>query len=633
MGKSIWVIDDDANICKFLSESLKLKGYRVEVFDRAETALEQINDGGCDLALVDIMLPGISGIDFCRQVRSLPAQINLPILLMTAFSQEAENVLQEKTGLGIIDCLFKPFTLPRLHQQISEVLGEKTPVKADQNLSIEGELTETSLPQLLHNLYTLKTTGLLQLTRATMKKVIYIRDGYPIFARSNVVKECLGQMMVDDGLITAEQCADSLKQVKETGRLQGTVLIEMGLLTPHQLREVLRNQVVEKLLEIFSWPDGHYKFTQGKEFKKGITSIDLSPATLIHQGISRHYSASRIAKLLVHHRKNYLRQAESPHYRYQDIGLTRRNQKVFDLCTGQMTLEEIQNRFPLARTETDQLLASLLLSEMVESREIRSGVTDASGTYVSPEELEIREEFFQEYSDLTQRNHFELFEISEDAPKAALRKSYFALAKKYHPDRFLQVNLTEDLKNKINELFQRIGEAYEVLSDPVRCKNYRTSLKHGLAGKKTKVEDILRAETAYQKGRHLNRARHYAEALKQLEISVKNSPDEPEYMTQYAWALYRTSQNDPSKQDRAIEMLQRSAYLNGEVDQTHFYLGLIFKEQKREREAEKQFEMAIQCNPDCTEALRELRLFTLRRETEAKGKSKGGGLLGRFKKK
>lgn len=634
MGKAIWVIDDDANICKFLSESLKLKGYQVDVFDRAEAALEKLGSEHCDLALVDIMLPGISGIDFCRQVRSLPAHADLPILLMTAFSQEAEGVLQEQTGLGIIDCLFKPFTLPKLHRQISEVLGLQAPAaeEQDQPLSIQGELTETHLPQLLHNLYTLKTTGLLQLTRSTMKKVIYIRDGYPIFARSNVVKECLGQMMVDDGLITAEQCSDSLKQVKETGRLQGTVLIEMGLLTPHQLHDVLRHQVIEKLLEIFSWPDGHYQFVQGKEFKKGITSIDLSPAALIHQGISRHYSASRLEKILIPHRNRYLRQAESPHYRYQEIGLTRRNQKVFDLCTGQMTLDQIRGRFPLARAEADQLLASLLLSEMVESRESPAPTTDASGAHISPEELEIREEFFQEYGDLTQRNHFELFDISEDAPKATLRKAYFALAKKYHPDRFLQVNLTDDLKNKINELFQRIGEAYEVLSDPVRCKNYRTTLKHGLAGKKPKVEDILRAETAYQKGRHLNRSRNYVEALKQLEISVKHSPDEPEYMTQYAWALYRTSPN-PSDQDRAVEMLQRSAYLNGEVDQTHFFLGLIFKEQRREREAEKQFELAIQCNPDCTEALRELRLFTLRREKDAKEKLKGGGLLGRFKKK
>lgn len=630
MSKRIWIIDDDANICKFLSESLKLKGYAVRTFGDAETALEALVPGGCDLALVDIMLPGMSGVDFCRQLRTQPSLSDLPVLLMTAFSREAEQV-QNHQGLGIIDCLFKPFTLPRLHAQIAKTLGDQTAPEQPQQLHIEGDLEETPFPRLLHNIYTLKATGLLQLSRANMKKVIYVKDGYPIFARSNLVKECLGQMMVDDGLITAQQCAESLEQVKQSGRLQGTVLIDMGLLTPHQLRGVLQHQIVEKLLEIFSWPDSHYQFVQGKKFKQGVTSIDCSPAALIYQGISRHYSAARISKLLLKHRHRYLRQAESPHYRFQEIGLSRRDEKVLALCDGQMTLEEVCSRFPLARTETNQLLTALLLSEMVESRELPSIATAAGSEAISVEEQEIRKSFLDEYGDLIQRNYFKLFDIPEDATKAALRKSYFAMAKKYHPDRYLSLKLSEGLRTKINELFQRIGEAYETLSDPVRCKNYRQTLKQGRGGIKTKVEDILKAETAFQKGRHMVRSRNFTEALKQFEISIEHSPDEPEYLTLHAWALFRAKTNDPTSQDKASAQLQRSAILNGEHDLTHLYLGQIFKEQGREREAEKQFELAIQCNPDCTEALRELRLFNLRREKEEKQKK--GGLFGRLRKR
>ncbi len=631
MVKKIWVIDDDANICKFLGESLKLKGYAVEIFSDAETALEKLLPGNCDLALVDIMLPGISGIDFCRQLRTNPALSDLPVLLMTAFSSEVEQV-QHHQGLGIVDCLFKPFSLPRLHQQIGTILGDLHSEEPTRQLLIEGELSETPFPKLLHNLYTLKSTGLLQLTRTNMKKVIYVKDGYPIFARSNLVRECLGQTMVDNGLLSAEQCAESLEQVKQSGRLQGTVLIDMGLLTPHQLREVLQNQIIEKVLEIFSWSDGHYQFVQGKKFKQGVTSIDCSPAALIYQGISRHFSAARMNKLLLPHRHDYLTQTENPHYRYQEVGPDRRSEKVLELCNGQRTLEEISNRFPLARTETEQLLAALLISEMVECHAHPLAAGGKDGEIVSPEEQQMRESFLEDYSELIHRNYFELFDIAEDASKAALRKSYFAMAKKYHPDRFLQQNLSEDLKIKINELFQRIGEAYEVLSDPLRCKNYRETLKQGGSDTKTKVEDILRAETAFQKGRHLVRSRNFAEALKQLQISVDHSPDEPEYITLYAWSLYRTNGSAPARQDSAVEMLQRSAYLNAKHDLTHLYLGLIFKEQNREREAEKQFELAIQCNPDCTEALRELRLFNLRREKEENQKSKGG-LFGRLKKR
>ncbi|TYO99086.1 uncharacterized protein DUF4388 [Geothermobacter ehrlichii] len=631
MSKPIWIIDDNANIRTFLSESLKLRGYQVRTFCTAEDALDAIGDDPCGLALVDIMLPGMSGIELCRRIREIPSRADLPLLLMTAFSQQAEELLQEQEGLGILDCLFKPFSLDRLHQKIAEILGQQTLRPSATEARIAGRLNETSFAQLLHNLYTLKATGLLTLTRATLKKVVYVKNGYPIFARSNLVRECLGQMMVDEGIITTEQCEESLRLARETGRLQGTVLIDMGLLTPHRLQEVLRAQVVKKLLEIFSWTDGNYQFIQGKDFKKRVTSIDVSPASLIYQGIRNYYDEDRLAEILRRHQDRYLCKAQSPAYRYQDMGLDRKGQKVFDMCDGRMTLRKIQEQFPLTRLETDQVLVALIISEMVEVRRtpLADGQEEAD---VAPEDAEFREAFLREYGNLMKRNYFELFGVPEDAPRTVLRKAYFSMAKKYHPDRFLQRGYSDELRRKANELFQHLSQAYETLSDPVACRNYRNKLKQQASGGAPRIEDILRAETAFQKGRHLNRSRRYQAALGELEICMRYSPEEPEYMTQYAWALYRSSPDQPEQQERALQMLQRSAFLNGEIDQTHLYLGLILKERGRNREAEKQFELAIRCNPDCTEALRELRLYNLRREMEAK-ENRSKGLFGRLLRK
>ncbi len=154
-------------------------------------------------------------------------------------------------------------------------------------LSVEEKLSETGLPRVLHNLYSLRATGLLHLESNGVKKVVYIRNGYPIFVRSNLVKEFLGQMLVRTGNLSAEQLQKSLEIAKENGQRHGMALIEMGLITPHQLNDVLRKQVLEKLLDTFSWPDGSYRFVQAREFKQGITSIDLSPANLILQGSAR----------------------------------------------------------------------------------------------------------------------------------------------------------------------------------------------------------------------------------------------------------------------------------------------------------------------------------------------------------
>jgi len=625
MAQHILIIDDDANICRFLSESLKLKGYRTSSFGAAEPALESLQEQDYDLALVDIMLPGMSGVDFCRRLRGDDKRHELPVILMTAFSREAEQLKECQDQLAQTDCLFKPFTLPKLHQLIGQRLGTTGEAEpASRPMQVQGKLEETSFPQLLHNLYTLKSTGLLQVERGNLKKVVYVKDGYPIFARSNLVRECLGQMLVEDGVLTAEQCEESLRLVKEGGRLQGTVLIEMGLLTPHQLHEVLHQQVTEKLLEIFAWTEGDYKFIQGSDFKKGVTSILLSPAALIYQGIRRHYSSARLNRLITAHRHHYLVQSEHPHYRFQDIGFAARDEKVFALCRGRLTLAEILERFPLARMETEQLFAALLISEMVEGREepLRSGEVTEDDLPLSADAKKLREELLEDYRRLIGLDYFSLLGVRADQSRAEMRKAYFALAKRYHPDQFLQQNLPDELKHKLSELFQRIGEAYETLSSPSRLKGYQERLK-GEKGEKPKIQDVLLAETSFQKGRHLLRARNYPEAFKQLSISFELSPKEPEYLTHYAWALSRCNPGNNEIQQAAKQHLLHSVQLNSSIDVSHLYLGYLLKEEGKTREAEKRFELAIQCNPNCTEALRELRLLNLRKEKEKENKPKG----------
>ena len=75
-----------------------------------------------------------------------------------------------------------------------------------------------------------------------------------------------------------------------------------------------------------------------------------------------------------------------------------------------------------------------------------------------------------------------------------------------------------------------------------------------------------------------------------------------------------------------MEVLLASREINPSFDLTHLYLGHVYQVQGKERQSEKSFEMAVQANPDCTEALRELRLINLRREQAPQSK----GLFKKF---
>jgi len=75
----------------------------------------------------------------------------------------------------------------------------------------------------------------------------------------------------------------------------------------------------------------------------------------------------------------------------------------------------------------------------------------------------------------------------------------------------------------------------------------------------------------------------------------------------------------------ARDQLNQAISLNSKVDKAYLFLGYIYKAMNYREMAEHEFEKAIQCNPDCTEALRELRLINMRR----KSKKKSGGILRR----
>ncbi len=164
---------------------------------------------------------------------------------------------------------------------------------------------------------------------------------------------------------------------------------------------------------------------------------------------------------------------------------------------------------------------------------------------------------------------------------------------------------------------QRISDAHETLIEPARRARYLNDLK-GKKPARPSVENILLAETAFQKGLILLRVKKYAEALEQFDVAVQLGSNEPEYLTYQAWTAYKLNPGDPPRAERSRQILLRAVDLNPRLALAHLYLGYISKSAGNEKEAQRRFEQAIQYNPDCTEALRELRLMNMRREKQDK---------------
>ncbi len=624
--KRILLVDDDPNICRFISESLRLRGFEVNSFASAELALDKFEQNAYDLALLDILLPGVNGLQLCQKLREFPTGKELPIIMMTAFYKQAYHIREARQEYGAAEYLLKPFPLKTLHAKIDQLVNLPGGTESSGRVDIKGNLTETGFARILHNLYSLRATGLLHVERGDLKKVLYIRNGYPIFARSNLVREFLGQILIRDKIISPEDLENSLETARETGQKHGSALLSMGILTPHQLNDALRQQVIDKLLDIFSWPNGEYRFVQAREFKQGVTSIDISPANLILQGLQEHSSRDQVNKILEPHLDHYLQMAENPLYRFQEIQLSSYDQRVMQQCDGQLALSEILHRHQLSRKKAEPLLAALLTTGILVGRPEPDCMKQETDCEETPKIREQRESFLKDYAWMMHQNYFTLLGVNESDVREQIRKSYYNMVKKYHPDRFFEQEIISDLKEKVNMLFQRISEAHETLIDPTLRAHYISELKAPQPKKNLNLEMLLQAEAAFHKGLAFFRNRKYSEAQLHFDQAVEAAPDEAEYLTYQAWTTVKLAPGDSTQKLAAHQALLRSVELNSRLAITHLYLGYLMKNEGQEREARRRFERAIQCNPDCTEALRELRLIRMRQEKTA-SKSILGGLF------
>jgi two-component system phosphate regulon response regulator PhoB len=116
----ILVVEDEADIRQVLAYNLGQSGHEVRVADRGAQALDMAKAERPDLILLDLMLPDISGLEVCRAVKTDPALRDIPVVMLTARSEEIDRVVGFE--LGADDYVVKPFSVRELGLRIQAVL-------------------------------------------------------------------------------------------------------------------------------------------------------------------------------------------------------------------------------------------------------------------------------------------------------------------------------------------------------------------------------------------------------------------------------------------------------------------------------------------------------------------------------
>ncbi|MEM6535036.1 MAG: phosphate regulon transcriptional regulator PhoB [Pseudomonadota bacterium] len=134
MKPFVVIAEDETSVSELLRYNLESEGYETATANDGDEAMLLLNERVPDLMLLDWMLPKVSGIEICRRVRSRHDTANLPIIMLTAKTEEADRVRGLETGAD--DYVTKPFSTNELMARVRAVLRRIRPALMEDTISI-----------------------------------------------------------------------------------------------------------------------------------------------------------------------------------------------------------------------------------------------------------------------------------------------------------------------------------------------------------------------------------------------------------------------------------------------------------------------------------------------------------------
>jgi two-component system phosphate regulon response regulator PhoB len=135
-SKTVLIVDDEAPIREMIAVALEMADYHCLEAEDAQQAHSLVVDRQPDLILLDWMMPGTSGIEFARRLKRDPVTAEIPIIMLTARSEEDNKILGLEAGAD--DYITKPFSPRELVARLKAVLRRATPAGVEEMVEVNG---------------------------------------------------------------------------------------------------------------------------------------------------------------------------------------------------------------------------------------------------------------------------------------------------------------------------------------------------------------------------------------------------------------------------------------------------------------------------------------------------------------
>lgn len=450
-----------------------------------------------------------------------------------------------------------------------------------------GDLAQSPLPRLLLRLLQERFSGTLSLSRERTHKRFSLLDGFPTISESSLPRESLGNLLEEREAIDATQHAALRAHVARKRCPEAAAILGLKLLGSRELLDLMREATAKRLVGCMGWPGGSYGLDTAAPVPESARALRADPIPLIHSAIETHWSAERILDDLCDRLDRYPQARPELGKALSRLHSDPEIDRVIAALAGSGSLESVAGvaiRSPRALAALWTIDAAGWIEYAEAAPESASGPTSEGGPQVeivtrsvssagataqpaavsSPAKApndaaaeKLSNEIHERHAGLDELDHYAALGLSADAPAGQIRKAYFMAAKRYHPDGLRRLGLDDETQRRAGEIFARIAEANEVLSDASRREAYDAEQAGGVT--EEEAERAAEAEAFFRKGSVLVKMGDFRGAAPFFEKAVERWPDEPAYQASLGWSLFR---KNPPERERALEHLKRAAELD-----------------------------------------------------------------------
>ena len=421
---------------------------------------------------------------------------------------------------------------------------------------------------------------------------VYFVVGRPVYVRSNLRDETLGQMLIRAGALTREQHQQVLATMDEHQLQYGVAVVRLEFLTDREVIKQLAHQTRSKLESCLPWRTGSWEYVDDPTVASTVPRYTVDPVDLVFKGLARRLVLEEalpgITAEAEKYRLSLLYRGEALRPRFEvyhgtqvleaidqgaslaeilravelgaaveqihvllECGLARKVRRKHPSAAYPVSEEDVMNLETLAAMDTGPR------RPVTVSTPQRAGAQGDDGGPPDTDEVvavgagaaaEAQRLIGITYLSIYGRSYYDVLDVSQDSPAEVIEVAYHVKCKQFDVQRFRETDLGME-HDYLVEIQDRLDTAFRVLSDPEQRQEYDEQLRASHASSETRSPRL--AEKAYDTGEYLAAQGKHAEASRAF-VEAQEHDRQPEYRAMEAWAMFKAAGETP---EAAKEML------------------------------------------------------------------------------